>query len=246
MTLRGSADVGFFLIAGRDVLGRVTAFDDGQEEVLEETTPVGVPDDAWAPVGQSVWELSQEGIYDDDVGAIHEALALTAKSPLMWGVEGNAVGDMFVGVNALRTTYQRLGARGTLTKANAVYRSDEGPDRGKLQAPHVARTTVGPTDTTTINNLASSPDGAVGYLGMSALDLDGGTGIDIAIRDSTDDIAYADLINFAEVTSLSDALRAQRVTVAGTVNQYTQAQHTFNGAAGASRSATFAVGLIRL
>lgn len=246
MTLRGSADVGFVLIAGRNVIGRVTSLDDGEEEVLEDTTPIGVADDEWAPVGQSVFELSQEGIFDDDAGALNEALALTAKAPLMYAPAGNTLGLSCICVDALRTTYQRLGARGTLHKANAVYKSDAGPNRGKIQHTLAARTTAGPTDTATIDNDGSSAGGAVGYLGMTALNLDGGTNVAIVIRDSTDDIAYADLITFAVVTSLSDALRAQRVAVTGTVDRYTQGRHTFNGGAGGSRTATFAVGLTRL
>ncbi|MCH8265460.1 MAG: hypothetical protein IIC10_08690, partial [Proteobacteria bacterium] len=70
--------------------------------------------------------------------------------------------------------------------------------------------------------------------------------IAIVIRDSSDDIAYADLISFAVVTSLSDALRAQRVAVTGTVELHTQGRHTFNGSPGASRTATFATGFMRL
>ena len=88
---------------------------------------------------------------------------------------------------------------------------------------------------------ASSALGAVGYLGVSALTLGGYTSVTVVIRDSTDDIAFADLITFTVVTT---APTAERITVAGTVNRYTLTRYTFNGA-GSSQSITFAAGLGR-
>lgn len=246
MTLRSAADVGYFLVAGRSIMPRVANFEDNEPELLEDSTPIGVAYDEWSPVGQSQFELTVEGFYDDAAGAIVEALTLKPAAPLMYAPEGNTIGLDFIGVNAARTSFQRLSTRGALSRANATYKTDTGRESGVVSADLVARTSVGPTDTTTVDNLASSANGAAGYLGVTALDLDGGTGVDIALRDSTDDIGYADLIAFTEVTSLSDALRAQRAAVAGTVNQYTQTRHTFNGGAGASRTITFATGLVRL
>jgi hypothetical protein len=62
---------------------------------------------------------------------------------------------------------------------------------------------------------ANSANGGVGYQQVSALS--GFTGFVGKIRDSADDVTYADLITFANVTS---APNAQRIAVSGTVDRY--------------------------
>lgn len=62
---------------------------------------------------------------------------------------------------------------------------------------------------------ANSPNGAVGYLQVSAFS--GFTGFVGKLRDSADDSTYADLITFTNVTS---GPTAQRVSVTGTVDRY--------------------------
>jgi hypothetical protein len=67
---------------------------------------------------------------------------------------------------------------------------------------------------------SNSPNGGVGYQLVSALT--GFSGFVGKIRDSADDLTYADLISFANVTA---APAAERVTVAGVVDRYL----SFNG-----------------
>lgn len=62
---------------------------------------------------------------------------------------------------------------------------------------------------------ANSSGGAAGYQQIPALS--GFTGFVGKLRDSADDVTYADLITFANVTA---APNAQRVTVAGVVDRY--------------------------
>lgn len=73
--------------------------------------------------------------------------------------------------------------------------------------------TVGGTGGTLVR--ANSLNGGVGYQQVSALS--GFTGYVGKVRDSPDDITYADLITFANVTA---APAAERATVAGTVDRY--------------------------
>jgi len=83
---------------------------------------------------------------------------------------------------------------------------------------------------------SNSANGGVGYLAVSALS--GFTGFIGKIRSSPDDVTYADLITFANVTA---APAAQRVTVAGTVDRYL----SFNGDVTGSGSITAFAGFSR-
>ncbi|KKM89943.1 hypothetical protein LCGC14_1243620 [marine sediment metagenome] len=51
MTRRGSADVGFLLSGGRDLLGTTTTLDIKREAETEETTVLGVGDEEHAATG---------------------------------------------------------------------------------------------------------------------------------------------------------------------------------------------------
>lgn len=83
--------------------------------------------------------------------------------------------------------------------------------------------------------------GGAGYLEVTALTLGGYTSVTVAIRDSDDDITFADLVSFAVVTA---APEAQRVTVSGAVERYLAQSVTFNGA-GAGPSITYFAGFAR-
>lgn len=72
--------------------------------------------------------------------------------------------------------------------------------------------------------LASTVNGGVGYQAVSAFS--GFTGVVGKIRHSADDITYADLITFTNVTT---APTAERLTVAGTVNRYLSVSGTVTG-----------------
>lgn len=243
MALKSSADVGFLLIGGRSCLGVTTALADIEEAILEETTPLGVGYDTYGAVGVSKWEITQDGFYDAGSESANEAAEL-GDAVLMYAGEGNTVGADFLGCEAVQSTYAKTPARAQFTKANARYMSDGGPDRGIVSHPLGAETTE--TEVTTASdNGAQTTSGAIGYLGVTALTLDDATGLTVVIRDSADDVTYADLITFDAVTSLSDALRAQRKIVAGTVERYTLTLHTFTGSPVGSYSSTFATGLAR-
>lgn len=78
--------------------------------------------------------------------------------------------------------------------------------------------------------------GAVGYQGVSAFS--GFTGFVGKLRDSPDNVTYADLLSFPNVTS---GPQAQRVTVAGVVDRYM----SFDGDVTGSGSITVFAGLKR-
>ena len=83
---------------------------------------------------------------------------------------------------------------------------------------------------------ANSANGAVGYQQVTAFS--GFTGFIGKIRDSADDITFADLITFADVTR---APAKERATVAGTIDRYL----AYDGHVTGSGSITVFVGLSR-
>jgi hypothetical protein len=248
MTLKASKDVGFLLIGGRNVLSApLTEINEEHEHLMEQVDGIQGTTDVWAPVGQRTFTLTQEGFYNNTVGSLHEALETADAQPLLYGPEGNAVGDELVALSAVRTTYDRLPARGAFHKARAVYRAAEthAPHgRGKILTPYGAYTTLGPTNQAIVDNLLATSGGAHLFLGVSALNLDGGTGLTVEIRHSTDNFGANDALLYTAFVATT-APSAQRAVVAGTVNRYVRARHTFTGASGAARSATFAVGIQR-
>lgn len=253
MTLRSSADVAFLLLGGRSILGRITTLTDTDEAVVEEITPLGVDSDVHAAIpGLRNWTLEQEGFYDDAVGSILEAFNLTGEQVIMYGYAGNVIGRQFSGASGVKTNFEKRPEHKAFTKLAATFMSDEGSDEGLIAAELAARTTVGPTATTTLDwgtaYVNQTTGKIIGYLAVPALTLDGGTSLTVAIRDSDDNVTFADSIVFTNVTLANASERKELLAsaaVGADIERYIQVRHTFNGAAGANRSATFAVGVAR-
>ena len=146
MTLRSSADVGMVLWAGYDLMGLITDLGETVEQVLEQSDGLGASTDEWANVGMTKFDLNFDGFYDDTLIRLIEAL--TGDQPMLYSLIGNTIGQRCVGVNAARTTITRGPSRDSLTKAQIAFKSDEGPDVGRISAAHGAVTAVGPVEGT--------------------------------------------------------------------------------------------------
>ena len=316
MTLRASADVGFVLLAGYDVMGLITDMDEKAEAMLEQSDGLGADSDEYSAVGMTKFDLSLDGFYDDTLVKAIEALS--GKQVMMYAPSGNVIGRECVGLNAIRSTVTRGPSKDELTKAQMAFKSDEGPDVGQVSAPHATVTALGPVEgssddwgtqatavtitsssvanptvittsaphllvtgdtveiaghsgsTPSINGIhtitvtapttftidvnvstggtggtmtrTNSRAGGVGYVEADALALDGGTALQVIIKDSDDDITFIDLITF---TAIASAPAAERKTVAGNVERYTLTEHEFTDASGGSRTAKFAAGFVR-
>ena len=132
-------------------------------------------------------------------------------------------------------TYTRQATRGELTKANGTYTVTGVKDEGVVLLPLA---TVSATGTgSAANNDASTSSGGAGTLQVTAVDGTSPTA-DVKIRDSADNITYADLITFTQAT----ARTAERKTVSGTVNQYLKVSYTIGGTA---PNVTMVVGFAR-
>jgi hypothetical protein len=89
---------------------------------------------------------------------------------------------------------------------------------------------------TVVDSGAGSSSGGAGYLEVTAMS--GFTGFVGKIRDSPDDVTYADLVTFSNVTA---GPAAERVAVAGSVDRYL----SFNGDVTGTGSITPFVGFAR-
>ena len=222
------------LLGGRSLSDYLVEIQDSFEAMVEETTPLGQTFDSWAAVGVNKFEANLKGIYNST--DFVTAFEVNTVQELMYALEGNTIGNEGMGVDSVRAEIIRQATRDALHRLEASFKATTSADKGKVMASHTARTSASAA-TTTVDNLASNTLGAVGYLGTSVLTLGGYTDITVKIRDSTDDISFADLITFAAVTS---APASERAIVLGTVNRYAHTTVTFGGA-GSSETTTYAV-----
>jgi hypothetical protein len=250
VTRYGSPDVGFILQGGRSLLADLTEHNIDREAILEDTTVLGIEDETHAGVGIKKAEISQSGLFDDGTDRIHDALVGLSEEIACVGEAGNAlpasgVARPCVGIKGqIQVNYARIASRGELHKAEASYKANGIVEECVLLHPHIAETTdPGDTESNSHDNAASSADGGAAYLQVSALILGGYTNLQVTIRDSADDITFADHGSgaFAAVTT---APSAQRIALTGTIRRYTAIDWDWVGA-GSGQTATFMVGLNR-
>ena len=265
MALIGQPNVAFCLLEGRPLHNVTTTMSDKVSQVLEQTDGLGASTLAFAPVGQFQWEAVLEGFYDTGAGLAQEGLELTGDQVLMYALAGNAIGDPFTGIEGPHGEITTLMERGKFHRTRANFKAHLGPQGGAhdiilpaalpvrsyVQAPYAIVTDVGPTNLATLDWGAGFVDqetgSAIGFLGVSALVLDGGADILFTIQDSNNDIAYVDLIVFTAVAAAAagERVAAAAAAIPGDIERYTQLMYEFRGGAGALRSCTFAVGLVR-
>jgi hypothetical protein len=246
MTRRSSADVGFLLIDGYDVMGVTTDLTDNIEATVEEVLPLGAewPDNLYTGVKRA--DLTQEGYFDDAADSINDALKDQSgvSRIVCYGFEGNTIGQQFTGYEgAMQVKYARVASKGQLHRANADYLSNGQVDQGEILHTHTARTADGDTKSTPVTVSAQTTDGGIAYLQLSALTLDSATDVTVKVLHSTDGISWDVLTTFTAVT---ESPAVERVEVAGTVKKNLAVSYEFTGGAGASSSVKFMVGFVRL
>lgn len=244
MAKRGSSDVAFFLTDGYSILGAMSTIGDEAEEMTEETTPLGVANPTHDTVGMRSFVLTQEGWYDDAANGQHLSMVAASGTHrvINYGYSGNVIGRMVMGyASTLQTKYVRMAERATLHKANAEYLGSGRVEQGVVLQPLAAIAGDGDTEADGFDGTAQSSAGGAAYLQVTALDLDGHDDLTVTIRDSADDMTYADLVAFTVVTAAPDA---ERVVVAGTVERYVAVEWEFGGT-GTSPTATIMAAFAR-
>lgn len=244
MTKYGSADVGFVLVGGYNLLGVSTEISDTSEVGIEDTTALG---DAWEEstvTGVGRLELTQAGFFDDATGSSNEAFAGQGglARVVAFAYEGNTLGKKFVGFQGpFQAAYTRVAKGKELHKANATYRGSGALGNGRILKPLEAVGAANSTELTPYDSGASSANGGAAYFVVNALSLAGYDNIIQRLRHSADNVTYATLVNSAAVTV---APNAQRVTASGTVERYLAMAWAYTGAGGA-RTATIFTGFVR-
>lgn len=246
MAKYSSADAAFVLIDGYSIAAYLTnVAQKPSESMTEDVTCLS---DTWrkqADVSVKDAEFSIEGFFDDTANTTKTALrGLTGTTRIaMVGPAGNTIGRTFYGYQVIEADAEEPIIRGELAKVRATFKGAAQSDQGLII--HALTADSGSSGTTqpgsSVDNGASSANGAVGYLEVTALTLGGYTSVTIKLRHSTDNSSYADLITFTNITA---APGKERLTVAGTVNRYLATSYAFNGA-GSGQSVTYAVGAAR-
>jgi hypothetical protein len=241
MAKYGSPDVALFAVNGADIKGVLTEITTKTMPVTEESHGFGVVWPEHTAVGIKQYELRQSGFFDDAANSENEALNEQqglAKIVVLAPV-GNAIGRPFIGfAGPLVAEYERIATRNALHKANAVYRGSGQVDEGLILQELEAKTSDWNTEgAESVDAGALSSDGGAGYLVVTAFS--GFSGFIAKIRHSADDVTYADLITFDDVTA---GPTAQRKTVAGTVNQHLAVDGDVTGAGSVTALIGFARG----
>ena len=234
----GAPDVGPALLGGYSIISDLLEITGKKEGVIEETTVLGDSVDSYGYLGVDKYmDGNLKGFYPGSA-SILTAFEL-ASGALVYGLEGDTIGNESIVVEGLRSTVDRQTARDALTKVEANFKSASGIHTAKIIANLAARAEAAVT--TTVDNAASSANGSRSYLNLTALTLGGYTNVVIKMRDSTDDITFADHANFTART----AIGSEMVLVTGTVNRYLQTQVVFGGS-GSGESVTYAVSTVRV
>jgi len=178
-------------------------------------------------------DVSYEAFYDTDIDAAFAALTGSGTGLVLF--EGNTAGKKAVGLaGMLQSGYPRRTTLGEFHRAKGEFQVSGDVEEGMIIAPHAAYDSD-PAVVAGQDNTESSNAGGSGYLQVTALTLGGYTNIIVKIRDSEDDVTYADLIAFTAVTA---APADERKTVTGTVNRYVNTEWAFTGT-GTGESASF-------
>ena len=240
MARRGSPDVAFFLVDGLSILGSLTEVEDSIEAGIEEGAVLGDLWNAPAFTGMRMATLTQDGFYDDAVGAAHDALSSgpgTARV-LCYGPAGTATGAYFQGwESAMEVKYSRILTVGALHKAHGEYKTAGAVESGKILRTYKAAGTTGASTGTPVDNGASA-SGAVGYLQYNATAGEA----NIRILESADNITYTAAFTFTKTAS---GHGAERLTTTGFIQRYTAVDVTTATATGSIGALNFFVGLYR-
>jgi hypothetical protein len=226
---RSSADVGFLLIDGMNVLGETTKLKYNIEAITEETYGLGTDWTEHSFTGIKKLDLSQEGFYDTKEASTNEALCSKsgANRLICFGLDGNLPGLGFVGFEGVtQINFKRIASRGELHKANAEYGGAGQADEGIILHPHVTRIGDGDTEADAVDNGAATTGGGAAYLQVSELDLKDFTGATVTILHKTKTGQWEPLVTF---TGLTAAPAMERIVITGAVKQVLAASWQFTG-----------------
>jgi hypothetical protein len=169
-------------------------------------------------------------MFDGSEGAIDATLSAVigaeAADVITVCPEGATAGLATYSAGARETSYEISSPVADVVAANLEVQATDGIDRGVLLA---ALSSVSASATpSAINNGASTANGGVGYLHVTANTRDGAS--TFKVQDSADNVTFADLVTFTNVSA--SATSGQRVAITGSVDQYVRAEVVPGGSSG--------------
>ncbi len=174
--------------------------------------------------------MSADGMFDGSLLAIDAVLSgiigSTAADVVTMAPEGVTAGSPCYSASARETSYEVSSPVADVVSASMEVQATAGVDRGLILAGNTAVTAA--SNSASIDNSASTADGVVGYVHVTANTRDGSTSL--SVQDSADDSTFADLVSFTGVSATT--IGGERVAVAGTVERYVRTQITPGGSSG--------------
>jgi hypothetical protein len=184
-----------------------------------ETTVFGNPDRTYI-AGHTDGSVSFEGLFEGSANAVDEIFdaAIGDDDPkvLTVGNEGVAVGRRAVLVSSKQQAYEITSPLTDVVSITGSVIANGGIDYGQWLAGQEITTTL---TGSAVDNAASSSNGGVGHLHITANANDGAT---VAkIQSSADNVSWVDLVTFASVTASTTA--SERIEITGSVPRYLRA-----------------------
>lgn len=204
-----------------------------------ETTTFGSSDRSYI-VGHNEGTLSFEGLFDGSADVVdevlHTALGNTTDKVITVSTDSTSVGGRTILASSASTSYEISSPLTDVVSISAEAIANGGLDYGTWL---VCETSVSvTTNTTGVDNGASSANGGVAHLHVTANARTATT--EIAVQHSSDNSTFADLVVF-DVVAIS-TLDAERLIVSAgtTVNRYLRTRTTIASGTGAiTRSVAF-------
>tara|TARA_R110000824_G_scaffold185016_8_gene365944 strand:+ start:1624 stop:2373 length:750 start_codon:yes stop_codon:yes gene_type:complete len=242
----GPASV-IFLVDGFNLISqKLKGLREKHTSPVEDVTGLGDSSQVNDPVGVLTTEVTQDGAYFDTTATTGGHVAFAGNIPtsaqatqrvMCLGMAGNTTGYAFTGFQGTYSNeYEVLAESGSLTKANVTFAMTGSRDAGKIIQPLASKTADWNTNSTSVDNAASTSNGGVGFLQCTAST--GFTNFTGKIMESSDDSTFTALVTFSSSVS---APFAERLEMSGTVNRYL----SFNGDVSGSGSITVFAGFSR-
>ena len=192
-----------------------------------ESTPFG-SDDRQYVVGQRDATLTFEGMVDVSTdqldGHFDTQLGATTNSIITWTPAGASVGaraEMAEGIQTARGVTSPISG---VVAASVDYQATNGPKFGLCLTSTAAQATA-TTWASAQDGSTQSTKGGVAFLHVLEGHTTGaGDDIVVAVQDSSNDVAFADLISFTVNTTGTGSVT--RTTVAGNIHEYVRARVT--------------------
>lgn len=193
------------------------------------------------PLAYKLWADDSFQDFMDALFSVGESDGATRSDKVgCWGTAGDTAEANFTGA-LLKDAKVKVEEPARMRTKFAVEHQINGAEEpGIILKARAAVTADGDTEASSYDAGAGSSSGGAGYFQCTAITLDTATNLAVTVRDSADDITYADLAVFTAITAIS----GQRVAVSGSVDRYLTAEWDFTGTAG-SETATIFVGFAR-